>query len=122
MMARDAMLGRDNPWRKLLRVDRKSDGVALGICGLIKRETLAHVDLGFAFLPEFRGQGYAMEAATAAIAHARDELRLPRLVAIASPDNADSLRLLARLGMRHEKTFCLPGDTRLTALHAVDWA
>jgi [ribosomal protein S5]-alanine N-acetyltransferase len=106
----------------LLRVDRKSDGAALGICGLIKLDTLPDVDLGFAFLPQHRGQGYAAEAAQAAIAHARDDLRLKRLVAIASPENADSLKLLARLGMKHEKTYSLPGETRATALYAIDWA
>ena len=106
----------------LLRVDRRSDGQPLGICGLIKRETLDDVDLGFAFLPAYRGQGFALEAAEAAVAHARDELRLRRLVAIASPENTDSLKLLARLGMKHEKTFSMPGETRLTTLYAIDWA
>ena len=106
----------------LLRVDRKADGAALGICGLIKRDTLEDVDLGFAFLPQFRGQGYAAEAAEASIAHARDDLRLKRLVAIASPGNIDSLKLLARLGMKHEKTAAMPGETRATAFYAIDWA
>lgn len=105
----------------LLRVDRKSDGVALGICGLIKRDTLPDVDLGFAFLPQFRGQGYAQEAAEASVAHARDALRMKRLVAIASPDNTDSLKLLARLGLKHERTGSMPGDTRATAFYAIDW-
>lgn len=106
----------------LLRVERKSDGAALGICGLIKRDTLEDVDLGFAFLPEYRGQGYAAEAAEASVAHARDVLRMKRLVAIASPENTDSLKLLTRLGMKHEKTYSMPGETRLTALYAIDWA
>ena len=106
----------------LLCVERKEDGVRLGICGLIRRDTLPDVDLGFAFLPAFRGQGYAAESAEATLVHARDDLGLRRLVAIASPDNADSLKLLERLGMRHEKTFSFPGETRLTALYAIEWA
>ena len=106
----------------LLRVDRKSDGAALGICGLIKRDTLEDVDLGFAFLPQYRGLGFAAEAARASMAHARDDLRMKRLVAIAAPDNTDSLKLLTRLGMKHEKTYSVPGETRLTALYSIDWA
>ena len=106
----------------LLVVERKADGAPLGICGLIRRDTLPDIDLGFAFLPQHRGQGYAHEAARRSLEHARDDLGLARLVAIASPDNADSLKLLERLGMRHEKTFSFPGETRLTALYAIDWA
>jgi [ribosomal protein S5]-alanine N-acetyltransferase len=114
-----AMYGRTG--HGLLRVDRKSDGMPLGICGLIRRDTLRDIDLGFAFLPAFRGQGYAAESARASMAHARDDLGLKRLVAIASPENTDSLRLLERLGFRHEKTSTMPGETRLTALYAIEW-
>ena len=49
-------------------VERRSDGQALGMCGLIKRESLDDIDLGFAFLPAARGQGYAREAAAAVLA------------------------------------------------------
>ena len=105
----------------LLRVDRKADGVALGICGLIRRDTLPDIDLGFAFLPKYRGQGYAAEAARATIAHARDGLGLKRLVAIASPDNVDSRRLLEHLGLRHERTYTLAGASQPSALHAIEW-
>ena len=106
----------------LLRVDRREDGAPLGICGLIKRDTLPDVDIGFAFLPQHRGHGYAAESAREAMRHAREDLRLRRLVAIASPENADSLRLLERLGLRRERTFSMPGETRMTALYAVEWA
>jgi len=72
----------------------------IGICGLLKRDWLDDVDLGFAFLPEFRGRGYAFEASRAVIAHAVDTLNLQRLAAIVSPANAKSQSLLGRLGMR----------------------
>jgi [ribosomal protein S5]-alanine N-acetyltransferase len=111
----------DRTGHGLLCVERKLDGVPLGICGLIRRDTLPDIDLGFAFLPAFRGQGYAAESARASMAHARDDLGMKRLVAIASPENADSLRLLERLGFRHEKTWAMPGETRLTALYAIEW-
>jgi ribosomal-protein-alanine N-acetyltransferase len=86
----------------LWRVDRKSDGVALGMCGLVKREQLADVDLGFAFLPRHWGQGYARESAEGVVRHAREALGIGRLVAITSPGNAPSAKLLEKLGFRYE--------------------
>jgi RimJ/RimL family protein N-acetyltransferase len=80
------------------------DGTPIGICGLLKRPVLDDVDLGFAMLPQFRGEGYAFEAAAAVVAHARDTLRLERLVAITNPDNDASGRLLEKLGFSFEET------------------
>ncbi|MBV8665456.1 MAG: GNAT family N-acetyltransferase [Burkholderiaceae bacterium] len=88
-------------------VQRKEDGAALGTCGLIKRDALDDIDLGYAFLPEYRGQGFAFEAATAMLDYARDEIGLKRLVAIVSPDNEASVKLLERLGMRFERMLML---------------
>ncbi|MFL6711032.1 MAG: GNAT family N-acetyltransferase, partial [Massilia sp.] len=70
----------------LYLVERKADGVPIGICGLIKREALADVDIGYAFLPEFTGQGYATEAAAGVLDHAM-ALGLRRVVAITTPGN-----------------------------------
>ena len=72
----------------------------MGICGLLKREWLDDVDIGFAFLPDFRGKGYAFEASRAVIAHAIGALGIQRLSAIVSPANARSQLLLGQLGMR----------------------
>ena len=83
-------------------VERKEDGVVLGMCGLVKRDTLDDVDIGYAFLVEHCGQGYAVEAARAVMDYARDVLRLPRLLAITSPDNERSIRVIEKLGMRFE--------------------
>ena len=88
----------------LLLVERKHDGAALGLCGLIRRDTLPDVDLGFALAERFRGQGYACEAAAATLRHARETLKLTRVVAIAMPDNVASTRLLERLGLKFERT------------------
>jgi ribosomal-protein-alanine N-acetyltransferase len=77
---------------------------SLGICGLIKRESLEDVDLGYAFLPRFRGQGFAFEAAAASRDYGVGELGLQRIVAITSPGNAISARLLERLGFAWEGT------------------
>jgi len=103
----------------LNRVELKSDGRPIGICGLIKRETMDDVDLGFALLPEFRGAGYAYEAAAATVAHGRSVLGFSRIVAIVSPDNEASCRLLERLGFRLERMVQLGVDREELKLYAV---
>jgi len=87
----------------LLLVERRGGGEPIGICGLLKREWLEDVDLGFALPPGFWGEGYAFEAASAVLAHARERLGLRRIVAITSLDNEPSIRLLAKLGFRFER-------------------
>ena len=72
-------------------------GTAIGLCGLLRRETLVDVDVGFALLPEFWGQGYAVESVSAVVMWARDTLGLTRLVAVTSPGNVPSGRLLEKL-------------------------
>ncbi|MDQ8162132.1 MAG: GNAT family N-acetyltransferase [Gemmatimonadota bacterium] len=88
----------------LYRVTRRDTGVPIGMCGLLRRETLRDVDLGFAFLPAYRGQGYAREAAAATVAYAHGTLGLTRIVAIVSPANAASIRVLEAVGMGREGT------------------
>jgi RimJ/RimL family protein N-acetyltransferase len=82
----------------LYLVERKGDGEPLGMCGLVKRDTLPAPDIGFAFLERHRGEGYALEAARATLAHARTQLGLARVLAIATADNARSGNLLMKLG------------------------
>ncbi len=96
----------------LFLVERRSDALPLGLCGLIKRDTLPDVDIGFAFLPEHWGQGYAREAAEATLRYARERHRLPRVVAITSLDNVASGRLLERIGLQFEGTVRLAGSER----------
>jgi len=81
-------------------VERTADGAAIGLCGLIKRDSLPAVDIGYGFLPAYCGQGYAGEAAAAVLAYARDTLRLPCLLGITDPDNHVSGHLLVKLGLR----------------------
>ena len=102
----------------LYLVEHKRDGVPLGICGLIKRDGLDDVDLGFAFLPEFRAQGYAYESAVAVLAYGRQMFGLKRIVAITSPDNERSVRLLEKLGFTFEKMIQLPNDSEAVKLFA----
>lgn len=87
--------------------ERKSDGVPMGLCGLIKRDALDDVDLGFAFLPPFRAMGYAYEAASAVMAYGKKAFGLTRIVAITSPENVVSARLLEKLGFVYEKMVSL---------------
>lgn len=87
----------------LYLVELKDGKVPIGLCGLIKRDGLDDVDIGFAFLPDFRTKGYAYEAASATMAYGKDALRLKRIVAITSPDNEASGRLLEKLGLRFEQ-------------------
>jgi [ribosomal protein S5]-alanine N-acetyltransferase len=86
----------------LYRVGLKENGSAIGICGLIKRDALPEPDIGFAFLPEYWSKGYAHESAAEVMRHARDGLRLQRILAITSPDNEPSARLLGKIGLRFQ--------------------
>jgi ribosomal-protein-alanine N-acetyltransferase len=79
------------------------DGTPVGICGLVKRDGLADVDVGFAFLSRHCSKGYAVESASAVLAHARRELRLLRVVAITSPDNSGSIAVLEKIGLKFER-------------------
>ena len=94
----------------LYLVERKEDGASLGICGLIKRDILAQVDIGYAFLPQYRGQGYAIEAAQAALADGKSRLGIGQVVAIVTPGNERSIGLLAKLGLVRSRLVKLSED------------
>ncbi len=87
----------------LMCVVRKADGAAVGMCGLLKRDTLPEPDIGFSFFPEHWSRGYALEAARAVMRHARGTLRIGRILAITTKDNGPSMRLLGKLGFRFER-------------------
>jgi ribosomal-protein-alanine N-acetyltransferase len=103
----------------LYRVEVRDRELPIGICGLIKREALDDVDIGFAFLPRFRAQGFAREAAAAVLAYGRDVLSISRIVAITAPDNVRSIRVLEDLGLRCERNFRMPDDDHEVALYAM---
>jgi RimJ/RimL family protein N-acetyltransferase len=104
----------------LFLVALKSSGEPVGMCGLIKRDTLEDVDIGFAFLPRYWGKGYAFEAAEATMNYGRDVLKLKRIVAITSPDNDSSIKLIERIGLKYVETRSLTpgGVTKLFAYPA----
>jgi RimJ/RimL family protein N-acetyltransferase len=106
----------------LFAVERREDGAPIGMCGLIKRDTLDDVDIGFAYLPAYRAQGYAREAAAATLAYARDALGMKRVVAIVSPANHASARLLERVGLRYESAVRPAEDRDPVDLFAINFA
>jgi RimJ/RimL family protein N-acetyltransferase len=91
------------------RVELKPCGTPIGICGLVKRETLEWVDIGFSFLESYRGKGYAFEAARAVMLYGQTILGLARIVGVTAPENRISIRLLEKLGLHFEKRIHLPG-------------
>jgi RimJ/RimL family protein N-acetyltransferase len=78
----------------------KGEAEPAGLAGLVKRDVLEHVDIGYAFLERAWGRGYAQEAAAAVLAHAQSALGLPTIVAITNPDNRASQRVLEKIGLR----------------------
>ncbi|WP_423051728.1 GNAT family N-acetyltransferase [Undibacterium sp. SXout7W] len=98
-------------------VERKEDSVAMGICGLIKRDYLETADIGYAFLPEYWGRGYALEAAQSVLHYAREELGMTSIAAMTFPDNLSSQHLLRKLGFSLIDVLTLEGDQKKTHLY-----
>lgn len=94
----------------LYLVELKDPRTSIGMCGLLKRAELSDVDIGFAFLPDFWNQGYAFEAANAVLKDGAETLKLKRIVAITSPDNDASIKLLQRVGFVFEGIINLAKD------------
>ncbi len=86
----------------------KETGESIGMCGLVKRDSLDDTDIGFAFLPQFIGKGYGFEAASATLIYAQNTLQLHKIIAIVNPDNADSIKLIKKIGLQFEKMVQLP--------------
>jgi len=85
-------------------------GEPIGMCGLVKRESLPDVDVGFAFLSEHWSKGYAAESAAAVLAYGKQCLGLRRIVAITAPDNRGSIAVLEKIGLRFERMVRLADD------------
>ncbi|MCG8464018.1 MAG: GNAT family N-acetyltransferase [Xanthomonadales bacterium] len=95
----------------LYRVSLKFGGDVVGICGILKREELPHPDLGFAFLPKYWSQGYAFESAQALMEYEVNKHQLDEVLAITTPHNESSGRLLERLGFVDEGNTQLKPDS-----------
>lgn len=101
----------------LLRVALKADDTPIGMCGLIKRDNFEDVDIGFAFMPTYRGQGYARESAEAVRDYAMEALGMDRLVAFTDPENKSSCRLLEQIGFAYEGLIPWGTEGQLSTLY-----
>jgi RimJ/RimL family protein N-acetyltransferase len=122
--AREYILNSINMYEKsgfcFYLVERKEDNIPVGICGLVKRDSLEDVDIGFAFLPTYWGKGYAYEAASAVLAYGLDTLGLKRIVAITTQDNHASAKLLEKVGLKFESLVQLSNDEEELRLFSLD--
>jgi RimJ/RimL family protein N-acetyltransferase len=89
-------------------VRTKLNNSLIGFCGLFKRDFLEDADIGFAFLPEHSGKGYAIESAVAVLEYARDVIGLRRIIAITLEQNERSINVLNKLGMVFERKIQYP--------------
>lgn len=101
-------------------VEKKESEVPIGICGLLKRDILEDVDIGYALLPEFWSRGYAFESASAVLSYASKTLGLKRVLAVTNSDNQSSIRLLEKIGFAYERTVRLSAETAEVKLFAVN--
>ena len=101
------------------RVALQADDTEIGTCGLFRREGFEDPDIGYSILPGFNRQGYAYEAASAVLEHARSDLQLPRITAFISPGNAASIGLAEKLGLRFERMARLADDDKDVALYSM---
>jgi len=104
----------------LYLVELKDSRVPIGICGLIKRDFLADVDIGYALLPAYWSNGYAYEAASAVLTYGQNKVGLKRIIAITDPDNHRSARLLEKLGLRYEGMVAYPDTHKEVRLFAIE--
>jgi RimJ/RimL family protein N-acetyltransferase len=105
----------------LYLVELKETGAAAGMCGLVKRDSLEDVDIGFAFLERFWSKGYAFESAFAVTDYAQNALGIKRLAAIVSPGNQGSIKLLEKLGLHFERMIKMPGEDEEIKFFARDF-
>ncbi len=88
-------------------VQLKNTNESIGMCGLVNRETLEDIDIGFAILPNYMGKGYGFEVANATMNYAKQTLKIPKVVAITNADNIVSIKLLQKIGLSFERTLKL---------------
>lgn len=96
----------------------KETGEAIGICGLVKRDSLPHADIGYAFLPEFWRKGYALEATAAMKEYAFSRLGHEKLLAIVNPENKSSIRVLEKLGLGFTRMVRMADDAPEICLYS----
>jgi ribosomal-protein-alanine N-acetyltransferase len=96
----------------------KTDKTPVGMCGLLRRDYLDHPDIGFAFLPDHTGKGYAYEIVKEIIHDGLDRLQMEKILAIVLPENTSSIKLLEKVGFRYEKNFISPDTNEELCLYS----
>jgi RimJ/RimL family protein N-acetyltransferase len=99
-------------------VTLKDSGESIGTCGLIQRKELPDADIGFAFLPRYRGRGFAFESASAVLEYGMKVIGLKRIVAIVTVTNRPSIRVLEKIGLTFERMIRFPGDAEEIPLYS----
>lgn len=99
-------------------VEKTDDATPIGICGLLKRDSLQYIDLGFAFLADYWGQGFALEASIGCLKYASNEIKSQKILAITDPSNTRSVKLLEKAGFIYESNFSHPGSDEILSLYA----
>ena len=99
-----------------LRTPLSAPEIPIGICGLLQRDWLDHPDIGFAFLPQYAGQGYATESALAVMEHGRRAHGLDRIVGITAVDNHASIAVLQKIGLHYEGMTTSPDSGKAVKL------
>ena len=102
----------------LWMVELKEENIPIGMCGIIDRPNLDNPDIGFAFLPEYNGKGYAYEMAAATLDYAREALNMQVIYAITLPDNKSSIRLLEKIGLSYSKVIRFEGSEEELLLYS----
>lgn len=92
--------------------------IPIGICGILKREFINDLDIGFAMLPKYENNGYGYEAANATLTFAKHKLKISRIVGFTLDYNNHSINLLNKLGFKFEKMIRLPNNDENMALFA----
>ena len=119
-IARGPVTSYDRNGFGLWAVELSATGEAIGLCGLVRRQALEHVDLGFAFLSRHWGHGYAREAAAAVVERAREAFHLARLVAITDLENLPSQKVLSSVGFRYDRLIHWSETGEDLALYALE--
>ncbi|WP_298521183.1 GNAT family N-acetyltransferase [uncultured Kordia sp.] len=91
-------------------MELKETATPIGMCGLVNRDSLEDVDIGFALLPTYGRKGYTYEAAKATLQYAKEQLQILKIVAITDRNNVASIGLLNKIGLQFEKEMKLSED------------
>jgi RimJ/RimL family protein N-acetyltransferase len=83
-------------------VDREDDRM-IGWCGLAFLPELNETEVAYLLDKDYWNRGYATEAARISLRYGFEEAGLDQIIALAFPENAASIRVMEKIGMRYEK-------------------